>query len=151
MRCALLLSLCVLAACGRDALTDGETVDGLTVQQQSLVGHYEFGPMVGKGLPPGDDQPYPLSRLADLELEPDGTFEMRFMMGCVGNFGSGTWVAVPGGARLELSQYSVWTDSSGADVKVSQLLATPTAGGLTITGQGHRGAISQKWDTVGAP
>ncbi|PZR11060.1 MAG: hypothetical protein DI536_18135 [Archangium gephyra] len=146
MKRALLLTLVLLGACGRDELRD----DDLTRrEQQSLSGTYEFGPMVGKGLPPADESiSYPESRLAKLKLGADGTFEMDFMMGCVGNYASGTWSMTNGTAHLELSPFSVWTDWSGTDLKVTALDATPTAGGLTITGQSNRGAISQKWEAA---
>lgn len=142
----LLLSLLALSACGRDDLRD----DDFTLQQQqSLVGTYAFGPMVGKGLPPADTSiSYPNSRLATLELKADGTFALEFGMGCVVSFHDGTWVTTRDGARLSFAINPGWTDFNGNTLKVTTIDASPTSDGLTITGQSNRGDISQKWEAT---
>ena len=136
---ALLLSLALLSACGRDEFHE----------QQSLAGTYEFGPMVGKGLPPADDSiSYPTSRLATLEFRADGTFELEYGMGCVVGWHSGTWVANSNGAHLSFGINAGWTDANGNTLQVTTIDASPTDDGLTITGQSNRGAISQKWEAT---
>lgn len=142
----LLLAMVLFGACGRDAFLEDE----LTLRQQPpLAGTYAFGPMVGKGLPPADDSiPAPTSRLATLELGPDGTFELEYGMGCVIGWHSGTWVATPTGARLSFGLNPGWTDANGNTLQVTTVDATPDASGLVITGQSDRGAISQKWEAA---
>lgn len=143
MKRALIISFVALSACGRDELREDQLA--VQPQQQSLVGTYEFGPMVGKGLPPSDDSVSPSSRLASLELKADGTFEMNFGMGCVINFASGTWKKLGGAtAQLQLSQYSAWTDARGNRVKTTSLIAVLTDDGLAIAGE----SINQNWEVA---
>lgn len=146
MKRALLLSLFALTACGRDDLRD----DDFTLQQQqSLAGTYEFGPMVGKGLPPADDSiSYPTSRLATLELKPDGTFELEYGMGCVIGWHDGTWTTTRDGAQLTFGLNPGWTDVNGNTLKVTTVDVAKREGGLLVTGQSNRGALSQKWEVA---
>ncbi|MGV3619521.1 MAG: hypothetical protein ACO1OB_01820 [Archangium sp.] len=144
---ALLLSLVVLTACGRGEFEAEDLA--LQQQQQNLAGTYEFGPMVGKGLPPADETiTYPTSRLATLELKPDGTFSLEFGMGCVISWHDGTWAPTRDGAHLTFGLNPGWTDASGNTLKVDAIDVTATEGGLTVTGTSNRGAISQKWEVA---
>ena len=150
MRAALVLAALALAACGGPEVET--TDDALLVQQQQAIGRYEFGPLVGKGLPPADGEPYPLSRLPTLQLHPDGTFEMTHGAGCIMGFASGTWTARPSGElRLDVGVQNEWTDAPQQfpALRVTTLTATREDGGLRIVGQSDTGrALSQLWTAV---
>ncbi len=142
-------SLTLLSACGRgvpyeeDALVDQQ-------QAQKLVGDYTFGPVVGKGLPDANGAVHSTARLASLTLEPDGSFDMDYMMGCVGGFASGTWaVNAAGAVQLTLDDSGSWTDVNGASLLVSALNATRVENRLLIVGQTKQGrSFSQSWEQV---
>lgn len=147
--CSLIAALTLLSACGRgEPYDERELVDAQ--QTQNFVGDYKFGPVVGKGLPNSDGTAHATARLASLTLEPDGSFEMDYMMGCVGGFASGEWtVNAAGAVQFTMDDSGSWTDVNGISLFVSALNATRVENRLLITGQTKQGrAISQSWEQV---
>ncbi len=135
----LLPVLIALAGCGRGELTDEP---GPVEQQQSLVGTYEFGPMVEQGFA---GTPH---RLATLHVEADGTFKMSYMIGCLGSGAEGTWASMAQGLQLSVQhhRFSSWTGEDGEALRVTTLRAAAASGGIVVSGNTDDGsALTQRW------
>lgn len=152
MRLLLASLLAVSAfACGRagplDLVDTNQPLTTVTTTT-ALTGTWALGPNVIHGLPPVDSTEDVGTPYALLTLAADGSFDLMFGQGCIIEGISGSWVALPGGARLSMQpdQWQTWTDGVSAHPKPTQLDAALDGDELVVTGVDELGQpIEQRW------